>query len=157
MKRLPIKGRREFAIVDDEDYDRLKKFVWKAHIRPVDGVIDYVERYRHQRLHWDVMGKKRIDHRNGDVLDNRRKNLRRATHSQNMCNRKRHSDNKSGFKGVVSSRNRWVAYIQYKGIHKNLGSFGNPIDAAKAYDEAAKKIHGRFARTNFPMRFPRHA
>lgn len=95
-----------------------------------------------------------VDHRNGDGLDNRRHNLRTCTHTQNMQNRKMHSNNRSGFKGVYQHRgkgsNRWYAQLRVDGRRIHIGAFPTPEDAARAYDEAALRHHGEFARLNFP-------
>jgi hypothetical protein len=94
-----------------------------------------------------------VDHANGDGLDNRRTNLRLATHSQNQFNkRKTKSKTSSRFIGVYfeKRKNRWMARIHYHGKRIWLGSFKSEFDAAKAYDAAAKKYHGEFARLNFP-------
>lgn len=87
-----------------------------------------------------------VDHINGDGFDNTRENLRVCTHAENI----RNSKVKCGrYKGVRKYGNRWYARIKvnYKEIH--IGSFANKEDAAIAYDNAAKKYHGEFARTNF--------
>ena len=90
-----------------------------------------------------------IDHINCDGTDNRITNLRVATDAQNSCNRKRRSDNTSGFKGV--SRNKrdrnWTAHITHDKITYNLGYFDTPEAAHAAYCEAARRLHGEFART----------
>ncbi len=93
-----------------------------------------------------------VDHRNGDTLDNRRANLRLATQSQNMQNVPKKENTSSRFMGVyfIKSAGKWGGQIRVKGKDKWLGSFKNEIDAAKAYDETAKKYHGEFARLNFP-------
>jgi len=94
-----------------------------------------------------------VDHRNRNTLDNRRENLRLATRSQNSCNsRIDKSKATSQFRGVQywKRRGRWVAKIKHKGKETWLGSFDNEIDAARAYDDAAKKYHGEFARLNLP-------
>jgi hypothetical protein len=95
-----------------------------------------------------------VDHRDGNGLNNRRRsNLRVCSHSQNGANQKKHKNNTSGFKGVVlykDNRSRpWCARIKVEGRHIYLGYFATPDEAAKAYDAAAIRLHGEFARTNF--------
>lgn len=89
-----------------------------------------------------------VDHKNGDKLDNRRSNLRLATHSQNMQNRHVSTLKKSTqYKGVSkSSRYRWTATIKVNGKQISLGNFDTPEEAHAAYCEAAAKYHGEFAR-----------
>jgi len=94
-----------------------------------------------------------VDHINHDGMDNRKANLRAATHSQNLCHRRKHSGTKSSkYKGVHWHKfnKRWAARITFKKKTINLGYFRNEIDAAKAYDRAARKYHGEFASLNFP-------
>lgn len=89
-----------------------------------------------------------VDHRNGNGLDNRRCNLRSATHSQQQQN----TPPQRGrlFKGVSKTKtNRWVAKIKASDKVVSLGTFKCPLEAAKAYDAAAKKYFGEYARTNF--------
>ena len=91
------------------------------------------------------------DHINGDGLDNRRANLRPVTHAQNMQNRR---GNGPTFKGIYcverTTRNPWMAKIAVAKKQIYLGYYATPEDAARAYDEAAKKYFGEFARLNFP-------
>jgi hypothetical protein len=94
-----------------------------------------------------------IDHRNRDTLDNRRNNLRLATYSQNGCNSKiDKTKTTSKFRGVrfIKKTGKWAANIRINGKKTWLGSFKTEIDAAKAYDAAAREYHGEFARLNFP-------
>lgn len=88
------------------------------------------------------------DHINGDGADNRRSNLRLATHAENMKNRKVNKNSRTGFKGVRPHRNKFRATIVVDGQRINLGIYDTPELAAKAYDEAAIFHHGRFAKTN---------
>ena len=87
-----------------------------------------------------------VDHVDGDVLNNRRSNLRLATHTDNMRNRKLQVNNKSGYTGVRIRRSRWVAEIRVNGKKIHLGYFDNAEDAYKAYQNAASKYFGEFAR-----------
>jgi hypothetical protein len=92
-----------------------------------------------------------VDHINGDRLDNRIKNLRIATYSQNSANAKRHSRNTSGLKGaskvVKNGRwtGRWQASITVRNKQVHLGSFRTKEEAHQAYLLAARKYQGEFA------------
>lgn len=87
-----------------------------------------------------------IDHKDGDKLNNRINNLRQATASQNLGNKKRQSNNTSGFKGVHPKRNKWCAQIKHMGKCQTLGVFVTREEAHQAYCEAAQRIFGEFAR-----------
>lgn len=88
-----------------------------------------------------------IDHINGDPRDNRLANLRLATRSQNLANKKRSSKNTSGFKGVdrVVSRGKWRARIKVDGTDLHLGLFSARADAVAARAAAEAKYFGEFA------------
>jgi hypothetical protein len=90
-----------------------------------------------------------VDHINCDGTDNRIVNLREATPTQNSYNRTRRKDNKSGIKGVSWSKRsgRWLAHISHQGKAIHVGLFDTKEQAAAAYAEAAKRLHGAFART----------
>lgn len=92
-----------------------------------------------------------VDHINGDGLDNRKINLRLVTDSENQQNRHRLSLNTSGFRGVTWHKQacKWQAGIKRNGKSYHLGLYTSPEDAARAYDEGARRIYGRGARTNF--------
>lgn len=100
-------------------------------------------------MHMMLTGWRETDHRNGNGLDNRRKNLRPCTHAQNCRNAKPRSVS-SKYKGVGWSRvhNKWRARIRVDGILKSLGVFTEEAQAARAYDRAAAEYFGEFARLN---------
>lgn len=86
-----------------------------------------------------------VDHADGDVLNNRLENLRLATRSENSRNRK----TKSEYKGVYPMcSGRWYASIFKEGKRYRIGHYDTAIEAARAYNEAALKYHGQFARLN---------
>jgi hypothetical protein len=91
-----------------------------------------------------------VDHIDGNGLDCRRQNLRAATHKQNLRGRKLNRNNKSGYKGVFRPKGcaRWYARIVVDGRQIPLGTYGTAEDAARAYDDAAIRYFGEFARLN---------
>lgn len=97
-----------------------------------------------------------VDHANGDTLDNRTPNLRLCTKQQNVQNMKRPRTNTTGYKGVTfyESTGKWVARIRQPDGHLYLGSFSSPERAALAYNEAATRFHGEFARLNLLPAIP---
>lgn len=148
------------AIVDDEDYESLSRFSWYAHNstgrnpRPARRT-SVAEGRKVVFLYHEIMRPSPgmvIDHINGDPWDNRRCNLRECTHTENMRNRKPHRGTKSGFKGVriIDRKCRYAAAITCDGKLHHIGTFADPEEAARAYDEAATRLHGEFARLNFP-------
>lgn len=91
-----------------------------------------------------------IDHINGDGLDNRRSNLRIATHAQNMQNRKLFTNSSTGFKGVsaYNPTGLWQAKIAINGRRIWLGVFATPEAAHDAYVRASASMHGEFSKTS---------
>lgn len=84
-----------------------------------------------------------IDHINGIRTDNRICNLREATHSQNMQNRKIQINNTSGFRGVSwdGKYKNWRARIKVGGKSISIGAYQSPELASQAYEAAKLKYH----------------
>jgi hypothetical protein len=151
----------KFAIVDPADFYRFNSFIW---LTCGSNGNPYAARLIRMRTGWlktVVMHKEildappglYVDHRNTNSLDNRRANLRLATPSQNCCNSRRDkSHTHSRFRGVSFNKRagKWYSSIRFTGKRIWLGLFVNEIDAAKAYDNAAREYHKDFARLNFP-------
>lgn len=114
--------------------------------------IDQVQYYGHQ-LAWFYVHKKwpnkNLDHRDTSKGNNRLRNIRRASVSQNGANRGKQKNNTSGHKGVFLDRkyNRWYAAIVKDRKMKNLGYADTREKAAAIYARAAKLRFGEFART----------
>jgi len=149
-----------YAIVDARDFIHLRNYKWYAKVSfgTFYAVRSFYEngRKKHISMHRQIMNSpkgKCIDHENQNGLDNRRCNLREATKAQNNRNRRKVAGlGSSIYKGVMwyKSRNKWCAEIKVDGRKIFLGYFENEIDAAKAYDAAARIYHGQFASLNFP-------
>lgn len=102
-------------------------------------------------LHQFLLGGGYVDHADRDRLNNRRLNLRVSTHQQNTCNRTAVGGT-SRYKGVCQPTNEkcWRAAIGVKRRTIYLGSFKSEKEAALAYDDAARILHGEYAVLNFP-------
>lgn len=143
------------ALVDDEDYEQLNKYKWHA-MKAGNRGLFYVTRMQaiempHQILGLCVDYRQIIDHINRNLLDNRKSNLRIVTPSQAQMHRRKIMGFSSQYKGVywAKSDEKWRAHIKKNGLSYYLGRFDNEIDAACAYDEAAKKLFGEYSRLNF--------
>ena len=147
----------KWALVDDEDYEEMNRWSW--YCNNSYAARDFRENgvrvnLKMHRAITNTPAELEVDHRNGDKLDNRRKNLRIATHAQNLKNMKKHKDNSTGFKGVkkvscrVNKTNPYQAIIMVDGKSHSLGYFLTPEAAAQAYDKGARELHGEYSRTN---------
>lgn len=88
-----------------------------------------------------------LDHIDGAPSNNRIANLRAASQSENLANARMRTDNHSGVKGVFKKTNgRYLTNIRHDGKTRNIGTFDTLEEAAKAYQEAAIRLYGEFAR-----------
>jgi hypothetical protein len=145
------------TLVDDDDYNNLNVFNWLPQKLSKTVYARKQEKGKFQYMHRIIMNAKKgeiVDHKNGDGLDNRKFNLRKCTRSENGCNRGKDKDNSSGYKGVQYITNkqkrvkRWVATITKNKRNICVGYFHTKEEAALAWNEAAKKYHGEFAKLN---------
>lgn len=152
MKKIKLtKGK--FATVDDADYPKLAIHKWHA----IKGAhCFYAGRDGENKykilMHREILGVERgveVDHRDGDGLNNIRRNMRPATRGQNGANN-RSWRGTSKYKGVFwdSQFSSWHAKITFEKKIVFLGRFKKESEASFAYDFAAMMLRGEFARTN---------
>lgn len=161
MKHIPLtKG--YLTIVDDKDYRLLKQWKWHATARKTkNDIYVYAARFAVVdgkettiRMHREVSNAslgQEVDHRNGNTLDNRRKNLRVCTHAENMrASRRKMKGASSRYKGVwwASDRKKWAAGLKWKGANLKMGQYDTQEDAAVAYNVAAQFYYGAYAVLN---------
>lgn len=117
------------------------------HVIRIEGRLYYAHRlaWLYMRAEWP---NDEIDHANRDRLDNRWENLRAATHFENMQNRVSRKTARR-MRGVYERGDKYCARIYTKGAAKYLGMYDSKTEAAQAYDEAARRLFGDFALTNF--------
>jgi len=154
MKKIQL-TQGKFALVDDEDFERLNKFSWRTHRN------GYAFRHKSKvnpfiLMHRQVMNcpkRKVIDHIDGNGFNNQKENLRICINKQNLCNRGKQKNNTSGYKGVFWLKSgkrlkRWLAQIKLNNKSKFFGYYDTAEDAALAYNIAAERYHGEFAKLN---------
>ena len=150
MKLIPL-TQGKFAKVDDEDFEWLSQWKWYFdHGYAARKNRGEKKIYLH-RLILQFPDGRSTDHADGDRLNNCRENLRDCSQHENSGNSNLHKDSSSGYKGVSfdKRRKKWEAYITDNYKKKHIGFFDFPEIAARAYDEAAIKYFGEFARLNF--------
>lgn len=152
------------ALIDEEDFPLISQYAWHARCAKgkwyAEAYTEFAEgRSAQVFLHRFLMGDPpglEVDHVNGDGLNCTRANMRQATILQNRKNRgkgvgKNGAETTSRYKGVCWKANRWEASIASDKQWHYLGRFTSEVDAARAYDAAAIRLHGAFAKVNFPL------
>jgi hypothetical protein len=139
MKEIEL-TQAKFALVDDEDYEKLIKYKWYAYkgcSTYYSGRNDYVYGKRKNILmHRVIMNEPinmLIDHIDGNGLNNCKSNLRIVTQRQNLQNR--HTTKSSQYAGVYWKKDakKWIAKMYINKKHKYIGSFDTEEEAHKAY------------------------
>lgn len=148
-KQIPLTNCDKYTLVDDEDYERLSKWSWYL---KDDGYVVRSTSKTVIRIHREIMGVTDpsliVDHRNHNVLDNQKENLRVTNRSGNMMNAGKRGKNK--YKGVryIPKNNCYQARISVNKRSITIGHFTNEDAAANAYNFYAKIHHGEFAYYN---------
>ncbi len=166
IRYVTCKGAKERVILDREDMPFFDRHTWTGSDNG-NGII-YVHRKTRKSeggkprkiyLHRALMGALKgefVDHINRNPLDNRKSNLRIASHTINNINRGKNKTWKgrptsSTYKGVSWNQKMkmWQAYI-WCNKRTHLGYFTEENDAARAYDAKVYELHGEYAYLNFP-------
>lgn len=143
------KGEKFVVLIDDEDEELYDRYRWYISGKYARCHINKDETNYLHRLILNASKKDIVDHINGNRLDNRKCNLRLCNKYQNAQNKSRHS-RLTIYKGIWKNKKRWGSSIMVKRKKIHIGTFDTQEQAARAYDEAAKKHFGEFAKLNFP-------
>lgn len=160
MKEITL-TQGKIALIDDADFGEISQYKWLAH-RPNRCNVWYARRHTKSSsgqqltivMHRQLLSappNMQVDHIDGNGLNNSRSNLRLCSRHENRLNSPSRKVGTSGFKGVSwnSKRELWQVQIGLDGKNIYLGHFADEIEAARVYDNAARELHGDFARTNF--------
>jgi hypothetical protein len=149
MKQIPLpKGK--VALVDETDYERVSVVKWYINDSGYASTKMGGKFVLMHRLVSNAGNSDEVHHVNDNKLDNRKDNLVFCNRSQNLANRPIQKHNTTGFKGVSydPKNKKFRAAIQFNGKHIFLGRFDGIKDAALAYNNAAMKFFGEFAKPN---------
>lgn len=143
------------AIVDGDDYERLRRYSWHAQWNRTRTKVYAVRNAGTDKrgvrlkvkMHREIMNAPpdlEVDHFNGDTLDNRKQNLRACPHIVNIQNQQSRGG-KSAHRGVTRHKRGWRARITVNYKRRCLGVFATEEEAAQAYREAATRCYGEIA------------
>lgn len=157
MPVVPV-GPNYSAVVDQEDFERVAAHSWCPHWSGgrkqklyAQARVKIGDKWRGVLMHRFILGSlpgTKVDHKDGNGLNNSRSNLRYATAAQNQHNS---GPRRGRYKGVSWHRQarKWVVHIGSNGKRFYLGLFESEEEAARAYDVKCRELHGEFARPNF--------
>ncbi len=140
VKRIPLRARdgsvRAYALVDDDDFEVLSLHRWNLRLNR--GGRRYAQRTVPRTttvlMHRQIMGfpEFKVDHRDGDGLNNQRANLRLATDALNAQNRRGAMRNSTtGVRGVAPHRRKFRATAQVEGVNHYLGIYETVEEAGE--------------------------
>lgn len=157
MKYIELTQNKK-AMVDDADYEWLNSFKWYFHPHRQTGYAEHTMKVdgkkTNVKMHHMIIGKPPkgfvTDHQDNNGVNNQRHNLRFCTDAENKRNRGKTRKNSSGIKGVYWQKqiSRWYSRIMVDNEDIYLGTFDTPEQASEAYNKAALKYHGKYARLN---------
>lgn len=150
-----------YTTISIEDVDLVKGYHWgkdgRGYVRTSGGCKRGTALYMHKLL-CPVRKGYSVDHKNRDILDNRRSNLREATPHMQSMNRVVHSfkskNRTSDYKGVCLVNRikgkpwQYALYSTSISGGRIYGYVATEKEAALKYNKLAKKYHGELAVLN---------
>jgi hypothetical protein len=157
VKAIPL-TMDKFAVVDDEDFEKLNRYKWRALKRILKNRVNYYavrteccgkNRYMHREILGVVDTKIEVDHKDSNGLNNQKTNIRPANHRENQQHSTKQPNCSSRFKGVSLHRGKWKVQIKPPNRPQiYIGMFDDEHIAASVYNAAAKRYFKEFALTN---------
>lgn len=145
----------ENCYIDSEDFDKVSGFEWFLVSDKYAATGHSSTRMHHLILGLDDFSDVEVHHKDGNGLNNRKSNLQVLNFSDHQKTRGPQSNNKTSLKGVYwkkpqgTRKGKWIAQITFGGKRIHIGRFDTSEQAAKAYDEAAKKYFGEIGYLNY--------
>jgi hypothetical protein len=165
MKKICL-TQGQFALVSNRDYAQLRQFDWQA-VKRVSGfsatrsvktkMVNGKRKSKTLYMHREILCVRNgleVDHRNGNPLDNQRRNLRIVKHAKNCRGFLTNRPNKtSKYRGVSwhKQQRKWRARVYFEGKDYYAGLFNCERKAALAYDSKAAKLGFFREALNFPL------